>query len=507
MLRISLVVSLLCAVFMFPLVVGASVKSEVVAPDERPVDATRRTIERADELLGDNNLSAAAVEIDAAIGSVGFSGLSANEQHAVLSAGGRVAFQQGANEKAQRLATRATGFEVANGGDWHIRLYAGYAIQDYADNARCLATIATRWPQTLGQITTSAIGLIVNSQDEPATQATYFELLDSLFAARWTDSGFEPNEFWFEFARLLLARNDVDKAATVVARIESARVVLAMRIDRRFDRLARANPQAFDVDRVAAKQLARARDRVDAAPDRLQPVMYLQNLLIGHTNFEEALAIGNEVIARVKERDGAVVYTDFAEYYSWILDCRSRALRGLGRWDEAVEQQRQAARRPEGGRMNVSQALNLGAFLASLDRSAEALEAVSELGSVSPYGRMVLETIRLAATLGHADQKDAELHLAYLREHRADAISAYQEGLLDMGRLDAAADLLVERLRSETWRNDALVEMQEYLEVKQAPRARARNARWRMVIERPRVQAELAKVGRVERVNLGPPFG
>ncbi|MGA8277665.1 MAG: hypothetical protein WB784_05680 [Rhodanobacteraceae bacterium] len=216
-------------------------------------------------------------------------------------------------------------------------------------------------------------------------------------------------------------------------------------------------------------------------------------------------ALSDSVIAPADNGNGANAFKDFNEYYVWILDNRSRALQGLGRWDDAVTQLRKASRRPENGAINVSQALNLGALYADLDRPDEALAAVSDLGTVSPYGRMQLEQVRLMASIKREDELAVDTHLAFMREHRADAIGTYQRALLAANRMDAAATFLIELLRSEVWRGRALTAMQEYAGVPMAPSTMVTNARWHAVIARPGVQSELTKVGRIEQINLAPP--
>ncbi|MHA6204118.1 hypothetical protein ACXU4B_06840 [Dyella soli] len=154
--------------------------------------------------------------------------------------------------------------------------------------------------------------------------------------------------------------------------------------------------------------------------------------------------------------------------------------------------------------MNVSQIINLGSFYAGLHRPGEALAMVSELGPMSPFGRMQLEIVKLEIALQQGDRAAVATHLAYMREHRADAIATWQSALLVAGDLDAAADLLVERLDHEEWRSAALDDMQQYADMRLTPVDAQCLQRWRAIIARPAVQQALAKVGRVEHFNLDP---
>ena len=89
-----------------------------------------------------------------------------------------------------------------------------------------------------------------------------------------------------------------------------------------------------------------------------------------------------------------------------------------------------------------------------------------------------------------------------MREHRGEAISTWQNALLMTGDLDAAADLLVERLRSEQWRGGALEDIQDYAGTEMTPMGAQRQARLKSVLARPEVLRALDKVGRIERFNL-----
>lgn len=154
--------------------------------------------------------------------------------------------------------------------------------------------------------------------------------------------------------------------------------------------------------------------------------------------------------------------------------------------------------------MNVSQIINLGQLYADMRRPREALDTVQELGSVSDYGKMQQELVRLQAAIVQQDQAAIASHMSYMREHRNDAIATWQTALLHANELDESAKLLIERLNSEQWRTDALSDMQNYADIQVPPMDVERMKRWRAVIARPDVQQALNKVGRIETFKLDP---
>lgn len=502
--RFTLALTLaLCTVFP----VQAAVTQELATPANDSVDSTREYIGQAYARARNQDLEGAASALDLAIRSPGFAELEDIEQYTALSLAARISLDKRGPKRAYALFRRSSSYPYAEGGDWHGRLSGAFVTRDYGDAAYCVATIATRWPQTLDEINNQAIFMIAAALQGDAEKADFrFEMLSALFAAGWTVDGGQPNYLWSNLADELVRRGEVKQAALVASRIDSARAVLAMSVDKRFDPIVRRGGIAFDVEKVAMAELQAAERRATDDAQQLRPIIELQYLLLDTLQAERALALADEVVDRVRDGKGPSIYRDFKSDYIWILDNRSRALQRLGRWDEAVAQQRKAALRPENGDMNVSQALNLGLLLAELDHPDEALSAVADLGDMSPYGRMQLELVRLMAAVERNDAPEVQRHLDFMREHRSDAPSTYQDALLSAERLDEAADLILERLRSESLRGAVLTEIQEYAEVPSTPRQAERSRRRREVLSRPQVQAELKKVGRIASFRLGPPF-
>lgn len=480
---------------------AAKPASEAEAEPESPAATARQALRLAFAQFRDGDIAAADRGFSAVAASAGFDALDDREQYEVLALAGRLAGERGEPARAHPLLVRASGYAQAEGGIWHARLLAASALDDDVDVARCVARISRRWPQVLQEYDGWAIVRLASRLEErPEAAAEHRELLDALFDTGFNIDGESPDGLWLVLARLALEQDHVTRAAAVARKIRAPRSVVALHADRRFDRVV-DDASRFALDAVIEADLARARRVAEATPDRLDPRTVLQRRLLDAGRFAEALASADEVVARVADGDGETHYADFEKEYVWILDHRAQALQGLGRWDEAVVQQRRAARRPENGRMNVSQALNLAWLYAELGRDEEALEAVEDLGAPSPYGRMQLEMLRLMVAVQRQDAAAVERHLAFMREHRDDAVATYQLALAHADRADEAAALLIERLRSTDWRSDALSEVQTYLDVPAPPIKKARRARQAAVAARADVRTAIAAVG-----HAGPPI-
>ena len=497
------------AVMLAVLAWGSPVQAQLLMPepvDEVVVDALREDLTKAARFYVDNESAAADRLFDKALASAGFTVLGADEQYTALLHAGGAALDVDNHRKAHPLLVRACGFDEAKGVAWHQRLRAAYMIEDYVDSANSIAVIARRWPQGLDQIRERAI-LDISSQLEKAAanRGARMALLAALFDANWKNEGREPNWLWKDLARSLVETGDTPHATEVIARIDEPEIVVAIRADRRYDALMRARSGGYDVARVMKRERAHLDALRTQRRDRLFPIVSVLDVDVRDGQAERALALADEVIARVAA-EGMSVYTDGEEWYIWVLDARARALSRLGRWDDAVTQLRKATRRPESGGMNVSQVLNLARLLARLERVDEAEEAMEELGSMSPFGRMQLALNRVMIAAAKGDGAALDKQLKAMRDARTDSMGTYQSALVQADRSDEAAALLVERLRSEDWRGDALAEVQTYADIVEAPRDKLHMERWRAILARKDVQEALDAVGRIERAPFANPL-
>jgi tetratricopeptide (TPR) repeat protein len=449
---------------------------------------------------GDNKK--AAPELDKVIAAPSFDQLPAELRFQTLYMAAVVAFQDKQYDKAHRLATRATGFDLATGNAWMARLFAALYTSDNPDAGRCLEAIARQWPEQLDNVRPQGIAQTHFALRVAHENDVDRAMLTALFDANWQAEYSDYDTLWRDLALLQIEHNENEHAATVARRIRNAHTALSMRIDKRFDPITRGQSQAFDVDHLLEAQILAARARVKARPDQLRPVQRLQDLLLESGRNGEVLSISDAAVAHAERGDGDKAYTDFSEAYNWVLNQRSLALAHEGRWDDAVREMTRAARRPENGGLNVSQSINLAGLLADLGQPDKAAAAILEPGEMSPNGNMQLEYVRLQIAIEKNDADSIAKHMAYLQKHRTDDIATWQRALLKHGDLDAAAALLIQRLQAPHWRSDALVEMQHYTQSEQTPAMKTMEQRWNAVASRPDVQAALAKVGRVERFDV-----
>lgn len=473
--------------------------------DQSPaVTDAMRIVQQAFQDVRHNNTKTAETELDNAMQAPGFAGLPEDTRYQTIFVASLVAWETNQNDKAHDLAVRATAFAEADNTAWMVRFASALSIQNYRDAAYGLTMFAQRWPAKLGDVDPGALMQLHYQLKLAHEDEADRSMLDELFDAGWQDKGVEPSNLWRDLALEHLQRGEVARATKVALRVTSGQVALSMLVDKRFDAITLAHPDAFDVDRLIAVEIKAAKAQIREHPDQLQPITDLQDLYLITGQYQKVLSISDTVVSRAEKGEGAKSYSDFSDRYNWILDNRSRAFKRRGQWDKAITTEVMAARVPEDGGMNVSQSINLGELYAELDQPDNASSAIIELGAMSAIGQMQLEGVKLRIAVDRHDESAATTAMAYLRAHRDEDLDTWEDALLLRGKLDDAAALLIERLENPSWRNDALVDMQHYAGFVQTPMERTIHDRWNTITARPAVQTTLQKVGRVEKFDIAP---
>jgi hypothetical protein len=471
---------------------------------EAEVTDAANMVQRAFDDIRHNDDKTAGPELDKALHAPGFAGLPEEVRSQTIYLAGLIAWETGEYDKAHGFAVRATHLPEADNTAWMLRYSSAFAIKNYGDAAYSLTMFTQRWPRKLDDVLPDAVVQLHYQLKRAHEDETDRLMLDELFDAGWKNKGTEPSNLWRDLALLHLQRDEVARATKVALRVTSGQIALSMRVDKRFDAITLAHPDAFDVDRLIAKEIADTKAQIAAHPDQLQPITDLQELFLLTGQPRNVLSISDAIVARAEKREGAKAYTDFSERYNWILDYRSRAFKRQGQWDKAIATEVLAARIPEQGGINVSQSINLGELYAELDQPDNATNAIIQLGDVSPFGQMQMEGVKLRAAVDRHDEQAASAAMAYLRAHRAEDLDTWQDALLLRGQLDEAAALLIERLENPEWRTDALVDVQHYADVARTPMEKTIHDRWNIITARPDVQAAVQKVGRIETFAIAP---
>jgi len=462
-------------------------------------------IERARKALAAEQYAEAGKAIDSVLQMPAFAELPGSDQFRVFMIAAFAA--QGAQDYlgAHEFLSIATEFPDATANAWRMRVSLATFVDDWTDAGSALTTLAKRWPDALAKLDDHTVARIAaKMHDNPKLAADRLELLKALFSARFTyrwDT--QPSALWRDLALDALQRKDLARAREIQQRITSALTLVSMRADRRYDELLRAEPKAFDVAAAANAECRRLRRVVDDHPRDLDPVVQYLYALFIVGGYKEMLTLTDKVLARNSAATtDKPVFDDVADQLNWIYDLRAQALMRLGRWNEGLSVQKAGREQRETSSDKVSQAINLGFTFNAMGRPDDALkslEGIDWANSLSGYGRMQLQQVRLRANLQLGKRAEAEEIYAYLREHRADAPDAWLDTLLDWGETDEAAAQYIESLRDPEKRADALYKAQNFRESPQLPKVAAEHARWQAFLARPDVAAAIREVGRREK--------
>ena len=468
-----------------------------------PTPSASRQLADALELISKKQFDEGLPALTAVIDARSFATLSSDEQYRALEEAGQieVGFQRWA--VARRYAARAAAMPQATGND-QLRLIAvTWHLHDEAAVAEALTMLAKRWPDRLGEIDEDYLASVLRTANR-LPRGTGLALLQALYDAHWKPKGgVEPSDSWRDLVLLLIEERKAAEAGDVAARITDPQVLVDMRADRRFDSVVAAHPGRFDVNAAAVREIESLQAK-DAEAKSLRVKTLLMAALMRRQHAAAALAIADEAVAAILETNYPErLYVDYLSEYAALLSERAFALMDLGHWNEAADQLTAATREFEHGHDNVGAAIDLAAFECDLGRPKEARSVLAQLtGTLSPYGSMQMESVRLDAATQEGDAAQIERSLHYLHAHRSDAPFAYLSALVVADQLNRAAQELRGQLAGRDTRQQALESAQTYLSEPGTLRQLEMRARWQSVIARLDVQAAIARVGRVDSYDL-----
>lgn len=471
--------------------------------------ATTRALEEGRRAYGIRHYEQALETLGSLANSTDFPALSASERIEVLSAAGSAAHQLHDDRTSFEYFRRATQIPDAPADTWLARARAGASLQDRADVFLSLSTYIERSPESLKHLDNQMLNrLVLDAAKLPTSSGLELRFLRALYHVHCLlDDGEEPSFAWRRLVQRALDAGANSEAADVARHVNDVDVLIQMRIDRRFDAIVSRSREQFDIDAAAERELRQTEAAVERTPHLLQKSNRLMEELIRRGRYATALAVSDSIQEDRARHIGDRNYLlTMGDDYNWTLDMRARALAGLNRWDEAVQQREEARHLREDGADNVSQVLNLAEINNDLGHPERAIVVLDGLeGRPNEYGSSVMAYERLRASLQLGDAHQVAESLQYLSDHRTEALRSYQDALVAVGDTEGAAKLLIRRLSDPEQRIDALQAVQNYLQSPMTPILAAQVARFKSVVARRDVQAAIQKVGRIETFSITSP--
>lgn len=433
--------------------------------------------------------------------------LSDDERHVAYLLYGAVLFDTRNWEKAKTPIAIASEMPEGAGFDWSLRLNNDFGLHDYTDAVPTATKLAKNWPDKLTDYTDGGIFLLAREARKlsPAVESDFLEAFHDI---HWKPkSEFRTaDDLWLSLVRVRLEHGNASGARAIAAELHDPGSILALQIDKRFDNIVHDGSERFDVMKAYEAALADMKAKTAAAPDKLEGVNSVAELLIVMTRYDESLTLVSAALERLKANPAA--YSDAADKRNWTEDIRSRALFNLGRSDDGLAALKSAAAQKEDGQVNVSQAINLADEYNAFDRPKDALDAIStiDLPNASDYGRMALQDARACAYFGLGDAANLNKALEYMRMHKKDGTQPFLNAMLFTGNLDDAAAEVVTELQDPSRRTEMLSFLQDYApDPHPTARSAAAHRAWIAVRTRLDIALEIAKVGYIKTYALHLP--
>jgi tetratricopeptide (TPR) repeat protein len=379
---------------------------------------------------------------------------------------------------------------------WRERLAAAAKRHDAAEEVLCVTTIGRRWNWALSTLPHRLVEQTVRESELARLGESRIELLQMLYDIRWLDSdGSEPSRSWRELSLDLLERNRPEEAFAVAAHITDPYSLIALQADKRYARIAKSEFVERDILKATKKELERRQALAAQQPRGLRRVVGVASGLMRLHRYEDVLQLTSTVLERTAAATQPSPYDDMPREFPWILDVRARALKALGRYDEALALLRQAS--GESKEDPVSHALNLSILLAELGRPQEAVAAVPPLESASAYGHAVDALLRVMVASELEDTPGLNTALDELRAQGMAYPDTLEQALIVAGKDDEAAAELLARLSDPDLRSEALVEVQDYADHPAPAKVVAWRKRQMALRARPDVHRAIGAYGRI----------
>jgi len=406
---------------------------------------------------------------------------------------------------AYRYTMAGTALDTASPNIWDQRLRLEVVGKRYAEAVATVEAMAARNPEALNAIEFRV--LVQLSRDlyrDAKLRPQRKRLLALLTAPVYQPQEATASSDGFRKSYAAMLAEDGDKAAAVamVRRIEEPAYLIQISVD---PRLRDALPADFDGRAAVEARLVKAREFAGSHSGSLEAVLEIARYLRQLGRPEEALAT---LEAARPDGPQAASFTDLNDQRNWWWDDMARSYQMLGRHDDAVNAYRRAIDLKEGGRLNVSQTINLAYAHLAFGKSAQAVAAVADFETggygVSAYGLMQMRSVRSCARFLLGQTAEAKADLDYVKAHDKDDPESLTWLSLCADDMDGAAASIIRRLDDADNRSRALLELSDYDDPPPTEPKMPFEGRMDSLKARPDVAAAIQRAGGVRRFRLQP---
>lgn len=378
---------------------------------------------------------------------------------------------------------------------------------DPAGASDTLQLIAASFPEGVSDLPSEVVIEVMRAIKGDENRA--FNVDFSLVTAGWSPADATVADLDWIRLRLITAlvkRDRLEDARPILAQVLNPVVLVRLGIDRRFEPLwpaieARLGPGADIAD---AAFMAAAKARFDKDPTSL----------IARLGYAEALNVASLEPQAITVADAAKTPEELAALKDrevWLVNLHAALLGDAGKIDEAMARYAALNATPINGRASiVATIINQALFAESVDRPKDALAAADfadkSAAAASDYGRAFIAQVRACALQQLGEKAQAAAVAAPLLAKPDENGDASLGVMICLGKMDAAAALIIKRLESADERTEMLFELQPFLIAdREKPRDARERAALRTLKARPDVKAAFVKAGRDLPAGVAPP--
>ena len=412
-------------------------------------------------------------------------------------------------DEALTVIQHATSSSGATAVDWQEQMLIALSRHDMALAAASLTVMAQKFPASLAGLQDGIVlGVYGGAGILPNAGETQFQLAQALIAANWRPTApfNDASAFIVDQAARLIDRGDLAGARGIIGQVDEPAPMIGARADKRFAPLIATDPAAFDLEALGARRLARIDAAAAASPGLVAGVEVKASSLMAFGKFDEALHLLDDALAKAQPADGGPSsYVDAQGQLASIMALRARALAGLGRYDEALEQMNRAATRPEAGHINVTQRIALARLQIEMGKPKDALATLDALApsDTTEAGRLQIESLRVCADAHLADKTAQQAAYDWVLAHKDLDPSSLVDAAACAGDMETASRALIGMLEDHERRLSTLAWTQDLRKPPPPPGPHPNvDDRREALIARPEVRAEINKVGRIDAVPL-----
>ncbi len=390
------------------------------------------------------------------------------------------------------------GIAISSDGElWSTYIEASSRADEPEDAADAAASLLETSPGEFRKFNDDFVLALVG--DSERRGVARYRLLTAMFKGDYQrKDGLDVSGWWLGLLETQLERGQLEAARKTLARVREPGSLIEILADNRFEPVRSALAPTQQPDRAADAYIEFLRTAGRQNPRVLGVLLEVPLAQISALRFGEALQTLDALLKRARAPDGREYFTDYARQYRWLLDYRSTALRGMGRWDEALAQLREA--QAVGGNSDlVSQGINLAGLYNSMGRAEDARAELAKIDGqkASEFGRRLMTLGALESAAQLHDEAESERQLEILGADRYDNPEAYLRSLIIASRLDLAAAQVLTMLEDPDLRSFMLKAAQRYPADHLSTWNQELNRRWQQVLQRPEVREAIGKLGKI----------